>query len=124
MGILALLDEECWFPKATDKTLVDKLTVQHSGHLKFQKPDFREKASFSLIHYAGKVDYSCDEWLLKNKDPLNENVVTLLQETGNDFIRNIWKDGTIVIACTNLAFLFLLLFYHLQSIFVPTFTSL
>lgn len=55
MGILALIDEECWFPKATDKTLVEKLKAQHSTHPKFQKPDFRDKASFSLIHYAGKV---------------------------------------------------------------------
>lgn len=67
MGILSLLDEECWFPKATDKTLVDKLIAQHTAHPKFQKPDFRDKASFSLLHYAGKVCYrhgnmSCDTW--------------------------------------------------------------
>lgn len=55
MGILSLVDEECWFPKATDKTLVDKLTAQHASHPKFQKPDFRDKAHFSLLHYAGKV---------------------------------------------------------------------
>lgn len=58
MGILALVDEECWFPKATDKTLVDKLVAQHSTHPKFQKPDFRDKSNFSLIHYAGKVHNS------------------------------------------------------------------
>lgn len=27
MGVLALLDEECWFPKATDKTFIEKLQV-------------------------------------------------------------------------------------------------
>ena len=55
MGLLSLVDEECWFPKATDKTLVDKLYSQHSTHPKFQKPDFRDKAHFGLIHYAGRV---------------------------------------------------------------------
>lgn len=96
-GILALVDEECWFPKATDKTLVDKLTSQHASHPKFQKPDLlKDKASFSLIHYAGKVDYNAGQWLLKNMDPLNENVVTLLQESSSDFIRTIWKDAEIV----------------------------
>jgi len=96
-GLLALVDEECWFPKATDKTLVDKLLAQHSTHAKFQKPaDFRDKAHFSLIHYAGKVDYSCDQWLLKNMDPLNENVVSLLQESSSDFMKAIWKDGQCV----------------------------
>jgi myosin protein heavy chain len=96
LGIFALVDEECWFPKATDKTLVEKLIAQHSTHPKFQKPAFREKAHFSLIHYAGKVDYSCDQWLLKNMDPLNENVVSLLQASSDEFVRNIWKDAEIV----------------------------
>jgi len=96
-GLLALVDEECWFPKATDKTLVDKLLAQHATHTKFQKPaDFRDKAHFSLIHYAGKVDYSCDLWLLKNMDPLNENVVSLLQESTLDFMKTIWKDGRFI----------------------------
>lgn len=58
MGILALLDEECWFPKATDKTFVDKLIAQHSTHPKFEKPDFRAEADFTMIHYAGKVGFA------------------------------------------------------------------
>lgn len=91
---MALVDEECWFPKATDKTLVDKLVSQHASHPKFQKPELlRDKASFSLIHYAGKVDYNASQWLLKNMDPLNENIVALLQESSSEFIRTIWKDG-------------------------------
>ena len=95
MGILSLLDEECWFPKATDKTLVEKLLVQHAQHPKFLRPDFRERASFAVIHYAGRVDYNGTDWLLKNMDPLNENVVQLLQESGVDFMRTLWKDGKI-----------------------------
>ncbi|XP_052263225.1 myosin heavy chain, non-muscle-like isoform X5 [Dreissena polymorpha] len=96
MGILALLDEECWFPKATDKTFVDKLVAQHSTHPKFEKPDFRAEADFTLIHYAGKVDYSSAKWLMKNMDPLNENVVSLLQASSDPFVVAIWKDAEIV----------------------------
>ena len=55
MGIMALLDEECWFPKATDKTFVEKLVSAHNMHPKFIKSDFRGTADFSIIHYAGKV---------------------------------------------------------------------
>ena len=40
-----------------------------------------------------QVDYSCTKWLLKNMDPLNENVVSLLQSSSDDFLRTIWKDG-------------------------------
>ena len=93
MGILSLVDEDCWFPKATDKTLVEKLLNTHTSHPKFQRPDFRDRASFSVIHYAGRVDYCCEQWLLKNMDPLNENIVGLFQESANEFMRNIWKDG-------------------------------
>ena len=93
MGIFALLDEECWFPKATDKTFVDKLLAQHTSHPKFQKPDFRADALFSIIHYADKVDYSADQWLMKNMDPLNENVVSIMQGSTDNFVSGIWKDG-------------------------------
>lgn len=55
MGIMALLDEECWFPKATDRSFVDKLVQSHSVHPKFKKTDFRGVADFAIVHYAGKV---------------------------------------------------------------------
>jgi len=57
MGILSLLDEECWFPKATDKTYVEKLHKEHLKNTKYKKPDFRSAASFSIVHYAGTVSY-------------------------------------------------------------------
>jgi len=96
MGILALLDEECWFPKANDASFVDKITKSHSQHPKFKKPEFRSNSDFSLIHYAGRVDYSSDQWLMKNMDPLNENVVALLQNSTDSFVNLIWKDAEIV----------------------------
>lgn len=96
MGILALLDEECWFPKATDKTFIDKLNTSHSVHPKFCKSEFRDKADMAIIHYAGKVDYSGHQWLMKNMDPLNENIVSLLQCSQDPFMVQIWKDAEIV----------------------------
>uniref|UniRef100_A0A4D5R920 Myosin heavy chain, non-muscle n=1 Tax=Scolopendra viridis TaxID=118503 RepID=A0A4D5R920_SCOVI len=96
MGVLALIDEECFFPKATDRTFVEKIFNSHHMHPKFIKSDFRGNADFSLIHYAGKVDYSANQWLMKNMDPLNENVVSLLQNSQDQFVVNIWKDAEIV----------------------------
>lgn len=55
-GLLALLDEECWFPKATDKSFVEKVAQEQGGHPKFQRPrHLRDQADFSVLHYAGKV---------------------------------------------------------------------
>ncbi|XP_073726884.1 myosin-10 isoform X2 [Misgurnus anguillicaudatus] len=92
-GVLALLDEECWFPKATDKTFVEKLVQEQGTHGKFQKPrQLKDKADFCIIHYAGRVDYKADEWLMKNMDPLNDNVATLLHQSTDKFVAELWKD--------------------------------
>merc|ERR1719367_2602119 len=96
MGIMALCDEECWFPKATDKTFVEKLTTSHSVHPKFVKSDFKSDADFSILHYAGQVNYSAAKWLMKNMDPLNENIVQYLQASQDSFVCHIWKDAEIV----------------------------
>ncbi|NWR08923.1 MYH9 protein, partial [Paradoxornis webbianus] len=92
-GILALLDEECWFPKATDKSFVEKVVQEQGTHPKFQKPkQLKDKADFCIIHYAGKVDYKADEWLMKNMDPLNDNIATLLHQSSDKFVSELWKD--------------------------------
>jgi len=96
MGIMALVDEECWFPKATDKSFVEKLVSSHNAHPKFIKTDFKSTADFSIVHYAGNVQYSAAQWLMKNMDPLNENIVQYLQASQDPFVCHIWKDAEIV----------------------------
>ncbi|VDN27672.1 unnamed protein product, partial [Dibothriocephalus latus] len=73
VGILALLDEECFFPKATDKSFVEKLFKQQENNTKLCKPEFRSVSDFGVFHYAGRVDYQAAQWLTKNMDPLNDN---------------------------------------------------
>uniref|UniRef100_A0A672P0E3 Myosin-10-like n=1 Tax=Sinocyclocheilus grahami TaxID=75366 RepID=A0A672P0E3_SINGR len=95
-GILALLDEECWFPRATDRSFVDKLSAEQGSHSKFMRPrQLKEEADFSVLHYAGKVDYKADEWLIKNMDPLNDNVASLLHQSSDPFISELWREGEI-----------------------------
>uniref|UniRef100_A0A8D0FDR0 Myosin heavy chain n=1 Tax=Strix occidentalis caurina TaxID=311401 RepID=A0A8D0FDR0_STROC len=85
MGIFSILEEECMFPKATDTSFKNKLYDQHLGKsANFQKPKpakGKAEAHFSLIHYAGTVDYNISGWLEKNKDPLNETVIGLYQKS-------------------------------------------
>nr|XP_032659245.1 myosin-6 [Chelonoidis abingdonii] len=85
MGIMSILEEECMFPKATDMTFKAKLFDNHLGKsANFGKPrniKGKPEAHFSLIHYAGTVDYNILGWLQKNKDPLNETVVGLYQKS-------------------------------------------
>ncbi|XP_068065415.1 myosin heavy chain, skeletal muscle, adult-like [Anomalospiza imberbis] len=85
MGIFSILEEECMFPKATDTSFKNKLYDQHLGKSNnFQKPKpakGKVEAHFSLVHYAGTVDYNITGWLEKNKDPLNETVIGLYQKS-------------------------------------------
>uniref|UniRef100_A0AAR2IXG0 Myosin-7 n=1 Tax=Pygocentrus nattereri TaxID=42514 RepID=A0AAR2IXG0_PYGNA len=85
MGIMSILEEECMFPKATDATFKAKLYDNHLGKSSnFQKPRIvkgKAEAHFALVHYAGTVDYNINNWLVKNKDPLNETVVGLYQKS-------------------------------------------
>uniref|UniRef100_A0A2K5DP70 Myosin heavy chain 3 n=1 Tax=Aotus nancymaae TaxID=37293 RepID=A0A2K5DP70_AOTNA len=94
MGIFSILEEECMFPKATDTSFKNKLYDQHLGKSNnFQKPKVvkgRAEAHFSLIHYAGTVDYSVSGWLEKNKDPLNETVVGLYQKSSNRLLAHLY----------------------------------
>lgn len=121
VGVLGLLDEECWFPKATDKSFVAKLEKEISNSTKYRKPDFRSSADFSIVHYAGvvgtksfqtfydavvcltiltpcvlfrcsQVDYNAAKWLMKNMDPLNDNIVSLFQNSSDPFVGSLWKD--------------------------------
>lgn len=87
VGILALLDEECFFPKATDKSFVEKLFKQQEGNPKLFKPEFRSTSDFGVCHYAGRVDYQAAQWLTKNMDPLNDNVVALLQSSNEPLVQ-------------------------------------
>uniref|UniRef100_A0A8C9YBG5 Myosin-7 n=1 Tax=Sander lucioperca TaxID=283035 RepID=A0A8C9YBG5_SANLU len=85
MGIMSILEEECMFPKASDTTFKTKLYDNHLGKsANFQKPRIvkgKPEAHFALMHYAGTVDYNINNWLVKNKDPLNETVVGLYQKS-------------------------------------------
>ncbi|CAI4222378.1 unnamed protein product [Auanema sp. JU1783] len=100
MGIIAMLDEECIVPKASDLTLAAKLIDTHLGkHPNFEKPKppkgKQAEAHFAMRHYAGTVRYNVSNWLEKNKDPLNDTVVqTMKNSKSNALLVEIWQDYT------------------------------
>ncbi|XP_016043186.2 LOW QUALITY PROTEIN: myosin-15 [Erinaceus europaeus] len=96
MGILSILDEECMFPEATDMTYKTKLFDNHfekSDHFQKPKPDKKKyEVHFELVHYAGVVPYNIRGWLEKNKDLLNETVVTVFQKSSNRLLANLFEN--------------------------------
>merc|ERR1711962_1397792 len=95
MGLLAILEEESLFPKATDKTFAEKLMTNMLGKwTQFAKPNPRPDpdAHFAVVPYAATVSYNLTGWLFKNKDPLNDTVVEMLKNGSNALMVRIFED--------------------------------
>jgi len=97
MGILSMLEEECIVPKATDKTYLEKMMNKHLGkHNSFAKPKPPKKgmpeAHFALHHYAGTVGYNVTGWLFKNKDPVNDAVIGMMQGSTNAIVSLVFQE--------------------------------
>merc|ERR1711976_545200 len=95
MGLLAILEEESLFPKATDASFAAKLHENLLGKCEnFQKANPRPdpNAHFAVVHYAATVSYNLTGWLFKNKDPLNDTVVEMLKNGSNALVVRIFED--------------------------------
>merc|ERR1719334_1652040 len=91
-GVFSTLEEQSIVPKATDQTFIAKLYETHEKkNPAFIKPkpgkSNKGNAHFICRHYAGEVGYNLDNWLEKNKDPLNNSVVELLQKSALELVR-------------------------------------
>ena len=85
------------FPKATDKSLEEKLKTNHLGKSPcFIKPKppkaGQEESHFAICHYAGTVSYNLTGWLEKNKDPLNDTVCDQFKKSSNFLVVELFAD--------------------------------
>jgi len=96
MGLLAILEEETMFPKASDKSFEDKLKENLLGKspvfLKKQPGSRDKSAHFAIAHYAGIVNYNLTDWLNKNKDPVNDTVVDQMKKSDNALVVYLFRD--------------------------------
>merc|ERR1719350_975946 len=96
MGLLAILEEETLFPKASDKSFEDKLKENLLGKspvfLKKQPGSKDKQAHFAIAHYAGIVNYNLTDWLTKNKDPVNDTVVDQLKKSSNALVVYLFRE--------------------------------
>ncbi|XP_029929557.1 unconventional myosin-X [Myripristis murdjan] len=90
LGLLALLNEESHFPKATDDTLLEKLHSQHSKNPFYVKPRVAVHY-FGVKHYAGEVVYDVRGMLEKNRDTFRDDILNLLRESRLDFVYDLFE---------------------------------
>ncbi|KAL6523944.1 hypothetical protein OROMI_031039 [Orobanche minor] len=89
IGIIALLDEACMFPKSTHETFSNKLFQNFRSHRRLEKAKFSE-TDFTISHYAGKVNYQTESFLDKNRDYVVVEHCNLLASSRCPFIAGLF----------------------------------
>ncbi|XP_058981142.1 myosin-VIIa [Musca domestica] len=90
LNIMALIDEEARFPKGTDHTMLAKLHKTHGTHKNYLKPKSDINTSFGLNHFAGVVFYDTSGFLEKNRDTFSPDLLHLVSQSSNKFLRQIF----------------------------------
>ncbi|CAI7878018.1 unnamed protein product, partial [Closterium sp. NIES-54] len=88
-GILALLDSACKLDSSTPETFCQTLYSTLGKHKRFSKSKM-SRSDFSVKHYAGKVKYQAEEFLVKNLDALVPEHEELLARSHSDFVRTLF----------------------------------
>jgi len=95
-GIFPMLEEECMVPKGSDDSYLQKLHKAWGGkHQSYGKPPAKDKGKngdFIVHHYAGSVGYHVNQWLDKNKDPINEDCAGLWSKGANGLVSALFQE--------------------------------
>lgn len=85
LGLLALLDEESHFPKATDASLVEKFhcNIKCTHYIRPKG----NSLNFTIAHYAGKVTYDATKFLEKNRYYVPLEIIQLHRQSSNRLIK-------------------------------------
>ncbi len=113
MGVMGLLDEECQLPKGSEEHYVEKLHKFFSQSQYYEKPPRGggtvkrrsvlpsatpasaagkdlDKLRFSITHYAGKVTYTAEQWLDKNRGFLQPELAFLLSTSSSSLLSSLF----------------------------------
>ena len=90
-GILVVLDDEVSVPRGSDKSFLNKLSKRQKKHPRFVANQ-RARNKFGVNHYAGKVEYTIDNFCEKNKDRLEEDVASMLTESKEPLVEEIMSE--------------------------------
>jgi hypothetical protein len=96
-GLLAMLTEECVFPKGSDTSYLQKVVTAFSKHQSFIEVK-TSPSDFGIKHFAGDVTYSVHQFLEKNKDPISQDLQVLVEFSDDPFVAAMMKTAKEVVA--------------------------
>lgn len=89
-GIISLLDDELRIPQSSDERLMDKLESKNKDKKEAFRRDFKTKNLFTIMHFAGDVDYNINGFVEKNRDQTTGNMKEVMQNSGLDLVNRLF----------------------------------
>ncbi|XP_040927699.1 unconventional myosin-XV [Betta splendens] len=89
-GILRILDDQSYFPQATDHTFLQKCHYHHGNSPLYMKPKM-PLPEFTIKHFAGRVTYQVFKFLDKNYDQVRQDVLDLFVRSKNKMVSNLFQ---------------------------------
>ncbi|KCZ74917.1 hypothetical protein H311_04113, partial [Anncaliia algerae PRA109] len=82
--VFSILEDQCLLINSSDASFL--LSLKSGFKINNDKLSFNkiEDSCFNVLHYAGKVEYNTDDWLIKNYDPYFTEIINLLSLKIND----------------------------------------
>ncbi|KAH9256415.1 hypothetical protein BASA81_005329 [Batrachochytrium salamandrivorans] len=93
LGILPALDDECKLPEGLDSKFMAKIEQSFASHPNFGTDKHRKLTNtlaFEIVHYAGSVNYTCDEFSAKNKDTFFQDAYDLGATSSNALTKGLF----------------------------------
>lgn len=93
IGIYSLLDEEDFLiGSGSDERYLFKLLTNLKGKSKSFEPSRFKGLTFSLKHFAAKVEYNVTDWVQKNKDTLFKDLIEVMSSSTSFLLREIFPE--------------------------------
>nr|XP_060471971.1 unconventional myosin-VI isoform X1 [Panthera onca] len=103
VGILDILDEENRLPQPSDQHFTAAVHQKHKEHFRLTIPrksklavhrNIRDDEGFIIRHFAGAVCYETTQFVEKNNDALHMSLESLICESRDKFIRELFESST------------------------------
>lgn len=89
-GIISLLDDELRIPQSSDDRLLDKIESGNRDKHEAFKRDFKVKTNFTIMHFAGDVEYNITGFVDKNRDQTTGNMKGVMQNSGMKLVQRLF----------------------------------
>ncbi|XP_057383734.1 unconventional myosin-VI isoform X4 [Balaenoptera acutorostrata] len=102
-GILDILDEENRLPQPSDQHFTSEVHQKHKDHFRLSIPrksklavhrNIRDDEGFIIRHFAGAVCYETTQFVEKNNDALHMSLESLICESRDKFVRELFESST------------------------------